>query len=379
MSLVPQPVVAICINSAWNVANFRAGVVRALVAAGYRVVAMAPPDHPAAALREIGCELVPVPMERGSLSPIHDIRLLVKFRRVLKALRPVAVLGYTIKPNVYGGLAAQSLGIPVINNIAGLGTMFLRGRMAAAVAGTLYKLALARSHTIFFQNPDDLEMFVARRLVSPTKAALLPGSGIDLDRFRVAPLPAQDGAAPVFLLVARLLRDKGVVEFADAARMLRQSGVQARFVVVGDHDPENAASIPLEMLRAWMAEGVVEYRGPVADVREAIAEADIVVLPSYREGLPRTLLEGAAMGRPLVATDVPGCREVVDDGVNGFLCRARDAIALRDALMEMLSAGAGGRSRMASASRERVERLFDERFVVEAYMRAVAKASALKS
>lgn len=372
-----RPVVAICVNSAWNVANFRGGLVRGLVAAGYRVVVLAPDDHPREALAALGCELHPIAMDRGSVSPVHDLALLARLRRALAALRPAVVLGYTIKANVYAGLAAQSLGIPVINNIAGLGTMFLRGRGAALVARALYRIALARSRVVFFQNPDDQRLFLDTRLVRPRQARLLPGSGVDLDRFAVTPLPADEGAGPVsFVLIARLLRDKGVAEYVEAARQVRAKGHDARFVLVGGHDPGNAASIASALLAEATDSATIDYRGPVSDVRAAIAEADCVVLPSYREGLPRTLLEGAAMGRPLIATDVPGCRELVVEGANGFLCRAADVDSLATTMIAMIESGADARRAMAAASRRMAEQRFDERLVVEAYRCAIADVTA---
>ena len=368
----PRRTVAVCVNSAWNVLNFRRGLVRDLVSNGFRVVVLAPLDQSREPFEQLGCEVTHIDLDRGSLSPLHDLRVLLQIRRELKRLRPIVMLGFTIKPNVYGSLAARSLGIPVINNVAGLGTMFLRGRLAAALARLFYWSAFRKSYVVFFQNPDDHDMFIRRGIVRSEQARLLPGSGIDLARFMPDALPGADERQPVvFLMIARLLRDKGVAEYIGAARHLRKSNANARFVLVGGHDLKNSAAISTAVLNNAISEAAIEYVGQIADVRKEIAKADCIVLPSYREGLPRTLLEGAAMGRPLVATDVPGCREVVRDETTGILCRPRDPKSLATALKRMIDAGALERQRMGSNARRMVENQFDERFVASAYREAL--------
>ena len=371
-SVGPRRTIVICVNSAWNVVNFRRGLVRDLVSNGFRVVVLAPLDQSRAAFEQLGCEVTHIDLDRESLSPLHDLKVLFRIRRELKRLRPIVMLGFTIKPNIYGSLAAQSLGIPVVNNIAGLGTMFLRGRLAAALARLFYRLALRKSYVVFFQNPDDRNLFVQSRIVLPEQARLLPGSGIDLSQFTPGVLPGTEDTRPVmFLLIARLLRDKGVVEYITAARTLNRSNANARFVLVGGHDLLNSASISTALLNNAIEEAAIEYVGQIEDVRTEIAKADCIVLPSYREGLPRTLLEGAAMGRPLIATDVPGCREVVHEGATGLLCLPRDSGSLATALRRMVEAGASERQRMGANARRMVENHFDERFVAAAYHEAI--------
>ncbi len=362
--------VVIALNLAWNLVNFRAGLIRALVAEGYEVVAVAPHDEYAPRLAALGCRFVPLPMDNQGTHPGRDLLLLWRFHRLLRRERPAVYLGYTVKPNVYGSLAAHGLGIPVVNNIAGLGAVFIRNSPVTRVVRGLYRLALSRSRRVFFQNDEDLGMFVEGGLVRSEVTGRVPGSGVDLTRFAPAPLPAAAGRIR-FLLIARMLWDKGVGEYVAAARVLRQRYPDAEFCLLGFLDVQNPAAISRAQMDEWVAEGVVSYLGVSDDVREQITEADCVVLPSYREGTPRTLLEAAAMARPLVATDAVGCREVVDDGVNGYLCRVKDADDLAEKMERVIGMSHAERTEMGRCGREKVEREFDERFVVDAYLKVI--------
>ena len=372
--MVSRKTTVISINASWNIVNFRLGLVRALQQAGHRVVAIAPRDEHSAQLEALGIEYRPIAMDRKGLSPLRDLRLLARYWLILREVRPDVFLGYTAKPNVYGSLAAHALGIKVINNVSGLGTAFIREGLLQRIVSALYRLAFRRSATVFFQNEEDRDLFVAKGIAAPDKARLLPGSGIDIERFRPAEA-APGGGGFTFLLVARLLRDKGVREYVEAARRLRREGSEARFQLLGFLDPGNRSAIAREELEGWVAEGIIDYLGQSDDVRPFIAAADCVVLPSYREGLPRTLLEAAAMGKPLIATDVPGCRHLVEHGVNGLLCAVRDADSLADAMSTMLRSTPERRSEWGGAGRRRIELEFDEKIVARRYLEAIAEAS----
>ena len=368
-----RPVVVIAANAAWNLVNFRSGLIRALLETGYDVVAAAPSDARAeSGLAALGARFAPVPIDSKGVSPARDLATARAFAGLFRAERPVCLLGYTVKPNVYGSLAARLRGVPAINNVSGLGTAFIAKTWLTPVVEMLYRVGLRGAHCVFFQNEDDLALFRARGLVPPGRTRVLPGSGIDLAAFAPRPLPPRAPGELVFLLIARMVRDKGVVEYAEAARLLRAAHPGWTFRIVGFLDVENRTAIPRAMVEGWVAQGIVDFAGPADDVRPRVAEADCVVLPSYREGTSRVLLEAAAMARPLVATDVPGCREVVDDGVNGFLCAPRDAASLAHAMERMGMAGDEARARMGAAGRARVERDYDERIVIDAYLDAIA-------
>jgi glycosyltransferase involved in cell wall biosynthesis len=364
-------------NTAWSLFNFRSGLILGLMAAGHEVVAIAPTDEYAERLSTLGCRYVPMPMDNQGTHPGRDLLLLWRFYRLLRRERPGAVLGYTVKPNVYGSLAAHALDIPVVNNIAGLGVVFIKQGWLTRLVRVLYGLALARSRRVFFQNDDDRRMFVEGGLVNQAQSARLPGSGVDLKRFSLSPSPALEGRGEQvgqvrFLLIARMLWDKGVGEYVEAARSVKQRFPDAEFCLLGFLDVRNPAAISNEQMAEWVAEGVVKYLGVTDDVRPQIAAADCVVLPSfYREGVPRTLLEAAAMGRPIITTDAVGCREVVDDGVNGFLCQPRDAVDLAEKMERFMALTPVQCAEMGRRGREKMEREFDERFVIDRYLEVV--------
>ena len=365
--------VVIALNTAWNLLNFRAGLIRALVAQGYEVVAVAPDDSYAPRLAALGCRFVPLPMDNQGTHPGRDALLLWRFTRLLMRERPDVYLGYTVKPNVYGSLAARLLGIPVVNNIAGLGAVFIREGWLVRVVRKLYSVALARSAKVFFQNDDDRQLFIAGGLVRPEVTDLLPGSGIDLARFSVVPLGVSEGTERKFrfLLIARMLWDKGVGEYVDAAKLIQERWPQAECCLLGFLDAQNPTAISGTQMESWVAQGVVNYLGVSDDVRVEIATADCIVLPSYREGTPRTLLEAAAMGRPIITTDAVGCREVVDDGLNGFLCRVRDAGDLAEKMERMLLLTQEQRAEMGLRGRAKMEAEFDEQIVIQKYLAAL--------
>ena len=361
-----QPTIVVSVNAAWNLVNFRQSLLRSLVAAGYRVVAVAPPDGREGELAALGIEFVPIRIDRRGMSPLADAGLLVAYLRILRRLRPRAYLGFTVKPNVYGGMACRLLGIPRIANIAGLGTAFIRRGPLNWIVRRLYASGLSGARRVFFQNADDRAHFLAEGLVGEERTALLPGSGVDLARF-VPRHRAPDGRT-VFLLVTRLLRAKGVAEYVEAAAtMRRRHGDAVAFRLLGIPDHSSGGVAPATLDR-WRREGAVELIDAVGDVRPVLADADCVVLPSYYpEGTPRSLLEAAGMGKAIVTTDTPGCRDVVEGGVNGFLCAPRSAASLAEAMEAYRGLDAGARAAMGAASRARAERLYDERIVLERY------------
>ena len=362
--------IVLSINTSWNLVNFRRDLIVALRDRGYDVVALSPVDAHVPALRALGVRHVAIDVDSKGLSPVRDLKLAAQYLVHLRRLRPVAFLGWTIKPNIYGSLAAHALGIPVINNVSGLGTAFIRVGLLTRLVRLLYRAALARSATVFFQNRHDRSVFIDHGLVDERRTALLPGSGIDLAAFAPAGQPAP--AEPfVFLMVGRLLRDKGVVEFAEAARIIRRTRPDVRFELLGFLDVQNRTAVPREEVEAWQREGHLTYLGEAADVRPHLARASVVVLPSYREGMPRSLLEAAAMAKPLIATDVPGCTEIARGGENAVLCRPGDADSLAEAMRTMLAMTAEERAAMGARSRRIAETEFDVALVVDRYLDAI--------
>ena len=358
-------------NSCWNIVNFRAGLIRGLKVHGYRVVVAAPDDEHRPKLADLDVEFVPVPINSAGLSPLEDLRLLASYARLFRELKPVAFLGFTAKPNVYGSLAARTAGAKVVNNVTGLGTAFIKRGALTALVTQLYRFAFRGSSTIFFHNRDDLELFVRKGIVRRGQAQLLPGSGVDLDRFKPRPAVAAPDGAFRFLMVGRLLWDKGVAEYVDAARLVRRSHPDTRFQMLGRVGADNRTAVPTTVLERWQAERIIDYLGESDDVRTAMEQADCIVLPSYREGLPRALLEGSAMGKPVIATDVPGCRDVVEEGKTGYLCADRSADSLAAAMLKMIETPTSERLRMGELGRRKIEQEFCETRVIDLYIDAL--------
>lgn len=364
-SQTSERLLAISANSAWNLLNFRAGLLHALIGRGYLLAAIIPPGDGEAELKKIGIAVRTVPMSPRGVSPVSDLRLLSSYLTRIDQLAPAAFLGFTSKPNIYGSIAARWRGVPVIANITGLGTGFLSGRALEAIQSRLYRFALSDARQVFFHNCDDRDLFLQRRLVRADQSDVIPGSGIDLDRFRFEPPP--ENKEPVFLFIGRLLRDKGIVEFVEAARLVKNCRPTTRFQVLGTPE-RHPKSVPAETVRRWEEEGLVEFLGSANDVRPFIAGVDCVVLPSYREGLPRVLLEASAIGRAVIGTDVPGCRDVVEDAINGFLCEPRSADSLAAAMAKFVQLPPRQRRLMGECARQKAEREFGDERIIEAYV-----------
>ena len=367
--------VAVVANTAWYLVNFRLNLMVALRDAGCEVLAVAPADAHVQRLNDAGISFAAIPLSGSGTNPLTEARSVAALSRVLRLHRAELVLSYTPKGNLYAALACIFAGRAFVPNVSGLGRSFIQRNWITRIVSLLYRLTFSRARRVFFQNQDDLDAFVRARLVPQALTERLPGSGVDLTHFVPLPQPANDADAPVFLLIARMLWDKGVGEFVAAARRVRQTFPGSRFVLLGFADVANPSAISRQQLDAWSAEGVVSICPPVNDVRPWLAQADCVVLPSYREGVPRTLLEAAACARPVITTDAPGCRDTVVHGQTGFLCRVRDADDLAARMLDFIALPAAQRQQMGMSGRAFVEAHFDEREVIDRYL-AVASAVA---
>jgi glycosyltransferase involved in cell wall biosynthesis len=344
-------------------------LVKTLISEGHEVITIAPHDEYTHYLEDAGCTHHDLKMDSRGANPIKDFLLIFELFSVYRRHKPDVILHFTVKPNVYGTLAAAMLNIPSINNVCGLGTIFLKKGIVSQVAIGLYRLAFLFPKKVFFQNPDDRSIFLEKRLISKGKCDLLPGSGIDLEKFEKVSF--KRNSPFTFLMISRIIKDKGVNEFIDAIRVLRSKGVNARFQILGAKDPHHKRGIAVEKIQEWINGGVIEYLGKAKDVRPYIQNADCVVLPSYREGTPRTLLEAAGMAKPIVTTDVPGCHHVVENGVNGLLCRMKDANDLAAKMEAMTSLSDEELKTMGENGRRKIEREFDEQIVINKYLLSI--------
>lgn len=356
-------------NTEWYLYNFRRSLAVALRDAGYEVLLVSPPGPYGEKLRALGFRWIPAPMERRSLNPLRELALVKWLHRLVRDEQVDVVHGFTIKCAVYGSLAARLAGVPArVNAVAGMGYVFtsddLKARLLRPVVRTLMRLALdGRGARLILQNPDDVALFERARLVDSERVRLIPGSGVDCRRFGP---DAGRGEGERFrvLLAARLLWDKGLAEYVDAARELRAEGRDIEFLLAGDPDPGNPAAVPEATVRGWVDEGVVRWLGHVDDMPALFRSVDAVVLPSYREGLPKGLIEAGASGLPLVTTDVPGCREVVSDGEDGLLVPVKSAQALAAAVARLHDDPALC-ARLGAAARAKALAQFDERIVID--------------
>ena len=362
--------IAVVLNTSWNIYNFRKGLIESLMDKGNEVITIAPKDKYTYKLMEMGCRHIPVKMDSRGANPIKDFLLILELYWIYKKVKPDVILHYTIKPNIYGTIAASFLKIPVINNVCGLGTMFLKDNLVSRVAITMYRIAFRFPKKIFFQNGEDQELFIKRKLVNQKVTDLLPGSGINTDQFTPVH-KTRKGFPFTFLLISRLIYDKGILEYIQAIEILKKQGHNASFQLLGPIDELHKRGIPKDLIQSWINNEIVDYLGSVDDVKSFISKADCVVLPSYREGTPKTLLEAASMAKPIVTTDVPGCNNVVNHGQNGFLCEVKNAEDLASKMSDMISLKEQERKLMGLKSREYIRENFDESLVIDKYLRTI--------
>ncbi|NQX88250.1 MAG: glycosyltransferase family 4 protein [Halioglobus sp.] len=367
--------VTLSANTSWYLFNFRASTIRRLIRDGYHVVCLSPFDNYSDKLvHQLGAKWLPLPMDNMGNNPAKDLSLVFRLWRYYQRLQPVAALHFTIKNNIYGTWAAKLARVPAVNNISGLGTAFIRSGMVLAIVRLLYKSSQPLAFRVFCQNQEDFSQLVNSRLVARGRLELLPGSGVDLVRFH--PSLRREQIGPLrFLYAGRMLRDKGINELIDAVNAINANGLQCKLWLCGFSDVENVSSISQRTLACWSKTPGIEWLGPSDSIEEIYSQVDCVVLPSYREGMPKSLLEAGAMGLPVITTNVPGCRSVVEDGVNGLLCEARNSSALRQAMQRMLEMTREERQNMGKEGRLLIARKYDEQRVVEATIDAVAAAA----
>jgi glycosyltransferase involved in cell wall biosynthesis len=364
-------IVAIVANTAWNLQNFRRGLVSAILEEGHRVLLLAPDGPERDRLKTTGAVFIALRhLRRKGLNPLRDLALLNELLGIYRQQKVDVALHFTIKPVIYGSLATRLAGVRNISTLTGLGYTFLSGNWSNRMVRIMYRTVLRWAEVVLFHNPDDCQLFLDGGLVTEAQSGVVAGSGLRLEDY---PLKPYSEAIPGrVLFVARRLTDKGIREYVAGARVAKAVNPALSFHILGPLDPYNPAGISAEELEDWVAEGVIFYDGVAADVRPHLARASVVVLPSYREGCPRVLLEGGAIGRPLLATDVPGCRAVVTDSYNGFLVPPRDAEALAFVMLKMSMLPTGDLEQMGLRARTVVEERFDLRMVNGDYLYVLA-------
>ncbi|WP_246131637.1 glycosyltransferase family 4 protein [Pistricoccus aurantiacus] len=365
-------------NTSWYFYNFRRGTVEALRNAGYRVIVLAPTDaYSRRLVEELGVEHIPLALEGKSTSPLSEGRSFTHLLRSLRRLSPAFVFNFTVKANIYSGLACRALNIPYANNVSGLGTAFLHDTWLFRRVRSLYGFANRGARCVFFQNREDHDLFQRYGLLRDTPTVVLPGSGMDTQRFAFAPLP--ESTPFTFVMIARLLGDKGVREYVQAAQQVHEDSPSARFLLIGPHGSSNRTAIHQDEVAEWQAQGVIEYLGEQENIRDWLRQSHVLVLPSYREGMPRTVLEAASMGRPAIVSDVPGCRHAIVAGETGWLCEVKSADSLAACMRECLEMPFSSLEQAGKAARQRIEAEFDERIVIQAAMNCLESSLSQRS
>ncbi|MBO5128786.1 MAG: glycosyltransferase family 4 protein [Oscillospiraceae bacterium] len=344
--------------------QFRRELIAELLKA-HEVVISLPNGDLVRPLEEMGCRFIDTPMERRGINPVTDLKLLARYLRLVQQEKPDLVITYTIKPNVYGGMVCRLLGIPYAANITGLGTAFQKQGMLRRLVIFLYKTALRKAKVVFFENAENMQTLQDEGIIRPEKCCLLNGAGVNVEHYAYMPYPTED--TPVrFLFVGRVMREKGVDELFSAMERLREAGFDCTLDVVGGFE-ENYAN----QMAEGAAQGWLNYHGFQKDVRPFIAQAHCFVLPSWHEGMANTNLESAATGRPVITSDIHGCKEAVAENISGLLCKPQDADSLYNAMMQFLKTDRADREAMGRAGRARMEALFDKKKVVAATLRAL--------
>ena len=360
-------------NTSWFLYNFESGLIEKLLLENHEVILVAPRDVWSDRLEQMGAHYIEVPMRRMGLNPISDLFLLLRFFSIYKRQQPNVVFHNTIKPTIYGSIAARLANVAcILNMIPGLGYVFIgneiHNQFLRSFVEFMYKVALRPSEKIFFQNPDDKRYFVDHRIIEEKQAEVTYGLGVDVERFYfVEPSKTQEC---IFLLMSRMLWDKGVGEYVEAAKKIKQSYPNVTFQLLGKIDRENPSGIQKQFIDEWNNLGIIQYLGELPDVRAAVAKADVIVLPSYREGIPNSLMEGMAMGKPIITTDVPGCRETVIHDITGVLIPPKNIPALIDAMLYMII-HPEIRSTMGREGRKLALERFDVKRVISTLMHAM--------
>lgn len=351
-------------NVSWAMIKFRYNLLQYLIAQGYQVFIVAPHDEFVDELEKLGCHCINIKLSRKGVNPVADMLLTYNLYKIYKKVNPDIIFNYSIKPIIYGSIAAKLAKIDSIAVNIGLGYTFINTNLVTKISHILYKLALLFPKYVWFINEDDKNEFVKRSFVQEERTLVLPSEGIDTNYF----YPREKHTSEVvFLLIARMLWDKGVGEFYEAAKMLKKTFPSVRFQLLGSVDLENPRGISFEQLEAWGKEGYVEYLGYSKDVREYIAQSSCVVLPSYREGKGMTLIEAGSMGKPLIATNVEGCKDIVRDGYNGFLCEARNSTSLANSMKRFIDLDAKSKEAMSMNARNFMIDNFDVENVIRIY------------
>lgn len=354
-------------NISWSIYNFRRGLLNELKKDGHEIFTVALEDDFSKKLQDLGYTHTNITINNNSKNPFRDIYLVYQYYKIYKKIAPNIICHNAIKPNIYGTIAAGILKIPVVNNISGLGTLFIKNSLSTRIAKLLYRISQRKALKVFFQNNDDLELFLRNKLIIEEKTRLIPGSGVNTQFFiRNKELNIKNSKF-TFLFIGRLIYDKGIREYVDAAKIMRDKFSNIEFNVLGPIYHSNETAIKMSELEDWQRKGIINYLGESDLVKEEMDKANCIVLPSYREGLSKVLIEASSMSLPIITTDVPGCKDVVIDQETGFLCKVKDSLDLAIQMEKIISLSVEELNLMGDKGRKRAIEIFDEKIIIKHY------------
>ncbi len=356
-------------NSSWSVYNFRKNLLVQFVESGYKVTVVAPYSNYLSRFSTISIDIYEIAFHSSTKSILSNLKLIYDLYKVYKFLKPDVVLHNAVKPNIYGSMVCGVLGIPVINNISGFGSLLMSPGFSNMFARLLFRLSQRKVIKVFFQNSSDIEYFLGNGLVKQSQCELIPGSGVDIDRF--CPKPKKVNSEIKFCYIGRIIGDKGILEYINAIKILRKEYTQISFHVIGELYREHPTSINQKEVDEWVNSGIIEFHGMTDNIQDEYCKYDCIVLPSYREGLSKVLLEACASGIPAITTNVPGCRDVIEHGLNGFLCEPGDSEDLAKWMEKFTFLSHKEREIMGKYGRNKVVEQFNEQLVIRSYQRAV--------
>ncbi len=363
--------VVICANSSWYIYNFRRNTIKSLIKKGYKVFVVAPYDDSSKYLSEISTKYYQLNLNPYGINPFKEALVIFRLMSLYFHIRPDFVMNFTPKMNIYSTIASILFNTKVINNISGLGVTFSKESFLLKFVILLYRFSQIFAHKVFFQNKEDMNMFILRKIVTKEKCEYIPGSGVDLQRFHLSEAP-NDGVVR-FIIVCRMLYEKGIVIYANAAELCKKKyGKKVEFIAIGFLDTNRKNVVSKKVMDNWQKKKILIYKGAIEDVRSEIASSDCIVLPSiYPEGTPRSLLEGASMGKPIITTNMPGCASTVENDVNGYLCRPGSVSDLVLNMEKIINMSHKNRLKMGLKSREIVENKFDENIIIKKYIESI--------
>ena len=368
--------IAVIENGLFSTYTMREALMLHLIQEGCEVYILTHTNRFVEQVEQMGLQVINI--GSGNLNPFKVSRYIYNLHKALKKIKPDVCLTFSIRPAIWGNFITRRLGIPTITNITGTGPLFLSNSIAYRIARNMYKKALNKTRKVFFQNYDDMDLFLENKFVKKSVAERIPGSGVDYNKFKPIIVKDKDPSVFSFLFIGRLIKDKGIFEYINAARFIRKKFPHVVFNVIGPFWTQNLKknTITQIQLQSWIDEGVIDYLGEKKDVRKFIAEADCIVLPSYREGTSNTLLEAASMAKPVITTNTTGCKEIVTDNITGFLCRVKDEYDLAAKMEQMIRLPEDKRNEMGEKARIKIIKEYNKQIVIDAYLKAILEAIA---